>query len=118
MANTVEAVAAFGSFWPYSPCLDIVLCCRFAVDARPHRVGFAQSFSKISSVRLPRYVTVRPVSATAASKRHASMGHGMCVAALRFWTAVACIIALAPARVSAEEGFDTEHIFGFMIGSD
>ena len=35
-----------------------------------------------------------------------------------FWTAVACIAALAPASVSAEEGFDTEHIFGFMIGSD
>lgn len=35
-----------------------------------------------------------------------------------FWTAVACIVALAPASVSAEEGFDTEHIFGFMIGSD
>ncbi|MBR0845574.1 hypothetical protein JQ607_35750 [Bradyrhizobium liaoningense] len=38
--------------------------------------------------------------------------------ALRFWTAVACGIALAPACVSAEEGFDTEHIFGFMIGTD
>ena len=35
-----------------------------------------------------------------------------------FWTAVACIVALAPVSVSAEEGFDTEHIFGFMIGSD
>jgi hypothetical protein len=46
------------------------------------------------------------------------MGYGMRVAALRLWTAVACIIALAPARASAEEGFDTEHIFGFMIGSD
>src|SRR3954468_5018387 len=46
-ANTVEAVAVFGSFWPTAPCLDILLCCRFAVDARPHRVGSAQSFSKI-----------------------------------------------------------------------
>ena len=27
-------------------------------------------------------------------------------------------VALAPACVSAEEGFDTEHIFGFMIGTD
>ena len=35
-----------------------------------------------------------------------------------FWTAVACIVAFAPAAVNAEEGFDTEHIFGFMIGSD
>src|SRR3569832_304464 len=34
------------------------------------------------------------------------------------WTAVACVVALAPARASAEDGFDTEHIFGFMIGSD
>ena len=34
------------------------------------------------------------------------------------WTAIACTLALAPACVSAEEGFDTEHIFGFMIGSD
>ena len=30
----------------------------------------------------------------------------------------AWIVALAPAWVHAEEGFDTEHIFGFMIGSD
>jgi hypothetical protein len=36
----------------------------------------------------------------------------------RFWTTVACMVALAPARASAEEGFDTEHIFGFMIGTD
>ena len=34
------------------------------------------------------------------------------------WTAIACTLALTPACVSAEEGFDTEHIFGFMIGSD
>ena len=34
------------------------------------------------------------------------------------WTAIACTLVLAPACVSAEEGFDTEHIFGFMIGSD
>ena len=34
------------------------------------------------------------------------------------WTAIACTLVLAPARASAEEGFDTEHIFGFMIGSD
>ncbi|MGV7218547.1 hypothetical protein [Bradyrhizobium sp. UFLA05-112] len=31
---------------------------------------------------------------------------------------VACVIALAPLCTHAEEGFDTEHIFGFMIGSD
>ncbi|GLR89543.1 hypothetical protein [Bradyrhizobium iriomotense] len=31
---------------------------------------------------------------------------------------VACGIALAPLCTRAEEGFDTEHIFGFMIGSD
>ncbi|MBR0706510.1 hypothetical protein JQ603_08430 [Bradyrhizobium liaoningense] len=35
-----------------------------------------------------------------------------------FWTAVACMAALAPACAGAEEGFDTEHIFGFMIGTD
>ena len=34
------------------------------------------------------------------------------------WTAIACTLVLAPACVSAEEGFDTEHIFGFMIGTD
>ncbi|MEW6152144.1 MAG: hypothetical protein AB1745_29540, partial [Pseudomonadota bacterium] len=38
--------------------------------------------------------------------------------ACKFWTVVGCVIALTPARTSAEEGFDTEHIFGFMIGSD
>lgn len=42
----------------------------------------------------------------------------MRIGALRFWTVVACGTALAPACVSAEEGFDTEHIFGFMIGTD
>jgi hypothetical protein len=31
---------------------------------------------------------------------------------------MACMLALAPGRVGAEEGFDTEHIFGFMIGTD
>jgi hypothetical protein len=31
---------------------------------------------------------------------------------------VACAVALTPACACAEEGFDTEHIFGFMIGSD
>lgn len=36
----------------------------------------------------------------------------------KFGWAVACMAALAPACVSAEEGFDTEHIFGFMIGTD
>lgn len=34
------------------------------------------------------------------------------------WTVVACCVALAPIRAQAEDGFDTEHIFGFMIGSD
>jgi hypothetical protein len=38
--------------------------------------------------------------------------------ATAFWTVVACSVALAPARARAEEGFDTEHIFAFMIGSD
>jgi hypothetical protein len=42
----------------------------------------------------------------------------MRLGASTFWTAVVCFVALAPAGVSAEEGFDTEHIFGFMIGSD
>jgi hypothetical protein len=32
--------------------------------------------------------------------------------------AVACGGALAPLCVQAEEGFDTEHIFGFLIGTD
>lgn len=34
------------------------------------------------------------------------------------WTTIAFGVALAPACVSAEESFDTEHIFGFMIGTD
>jgi hypothetical protein len=42
----------------------------------------------------------------------------MRLGASTFWTAVACMVALAPVNASAEEGFDTEHIFGFMIGSD
>ncbi|AMA59493.1 hypothetical protein [Bradyrhizobium sp. CCGE-LA001] len=42
------------------------------------------------------------------------MGGGAC----KFGMALACMAALAPACVSAEEGFDTEHIFGFMIGTD
>jgi hypothetical protein len=42
----------------------------------------------------------------------------MRIGAHTIWTAVACSVALAPTSVSAEEGFDTEHIFGFMIGSD
>jgi hypothetical protein len=32
--------------------------------------------------------------------------------------ALACGVVLAPACAQAEESFDTEHIFGFMIGSD
>jgi len=31
---------------------------------------------------------------------------------------IVCLAALVPAAVQAEEGFDTEHIFGFMIGTD
>ncbi|MDF0583999.1 hypothetical protein [Bradyrhizobium yuanmingense] len=38
--------------------------------------------------------------------------------ACKFWTVIVCAIVLAPARSSAEAGFDTEHIFGFMIGTD
>lgn len=43
---------------------------------------------------------------------------GMRARAHILWTIAACTIALAPVRASAEDGFDTEHIFGFMIGSD
>src|SRR5947208_1873217 len=43
---------------------------------------------------------------------------GMCARARTFCIIAACTIALAPACVSAEGGFDTEHIFGFMIGTD
>jgi len=43
---------------------------------------------------------------------------GMRARAPTFWTLVACTLALLQARASAEEGFDTEHIFGFMIGTD
>jgi hypothetical protein len=31
---------------------------------------------------------------------------------------IVCLAALVPAAVQAEEGIDTEHIFGFMIGTD
>src|SRR3954451_21674399 len=50
--------------------------------------------------------------------RQAVVVSGMRARALTFWTIAACTVALAPACVSAEEGFDTEHIFGFMIGTD
>ncbi|MCK1683945.1 hypothetical protein IVA87_32335 [Bradyrhizobium sp. 147] len=43
---------------------------------------------------------------------------GMRARANPFWTIAACTVALLPVCVSAEEGFDTEHIFGFMIGTD
>lgn len=43
---------------------------------------------------------------------------GMRTRAHIIWTMAVCTVALAPARSDAEEGFDTEHIFGFMIGSD
>lgn len=38
--------------------------------------------------------------------------------ARRLRIVIACAVALTPALVHAEEGFDTEHIFGFMIGTD
>lgn len=43
---------------------------------------------------------------------------GMRARANSFWTIAACTVALLPGCVSAEESFDTEHIFGFMIGTD
>ena len=43
---------------------------------------------------------------------------GMRARANSLWTIAACTVALLPACVSAEESFDTEHIFGFMIGTD
>ncbi|MCK1737890.1 hypothetical protein IVA79_28870 [Bradyrhizobium sp. 138] len=43
---------------------------------------------------------------------------GMRARATSFWTIAACTVALLPVCVSAEEGFDTEHIFGFTIGTD
>jgi hypothetical protein len=42
----------------------------------------------------------------------------MSVGTHRFWMALVCSVVLATACAQAEEGFDTEHIFGFMIGSD
>ena len=38
--------------------------------------------------------------------------------ARRLRIVIACAVALTPALVHAEECFDTEHIFGFMIGTD
>ena len=43
---------------------------------------------------------------------------GMRARANSFWTIAACTVALLPTGAGAEEGFDTEHIFGFMIGTD
>lgn len=42
----------------------------------------------------------------------------MRIGAHRFGVALACMAVLAPACGGAEESFDTEHIFGFMIGTD
>lgn len=42
----------------------------------------------------------------------------MRIGAHTIWTAIACTVMLVPMCARAEEGFDTEHIFGFMIGSD
>ncbi|PDT88254.1 hypothetical protein CO669_21770 [Bradyrhizobium sp. Y36] len=50
--------------------------------------------------------------------RRARSGHGMRSGACQFRMVVACALALMPACAGAEEGFDTEHIFGFMIGTD
>ena len=41
----------------------------------------------------------------------------MLTRAKTFQTAVVSLVALLPACAAAE-GFDTEHIFGFMIGAD
>jgi len=38
--------------------------------------------------------------------------------ARKFWLMIACAGVLTPVYAYAEEGFDTEHIFGFMIGTD
>src|SRR6266702_7187201 len=100
MANAVEAVAVFGSL-----SLDIDLCRRFGVGAKSHLVRLAHSSSKISPVLVPQYVTLTLVSAAAASQRRTPSGYGMRVAALQFWTAVACCVVLARARAEAEEGF-------------
>jgi hypothetical protein len=42
----------------------------------------------------------------------------MPICAKTFRVAILCFAALVPACVQAEEGIDTEHIFGFMIGTD
>ena len=42
----------------------------------------------------------------------------MHIGARQAWMVVAVYIALSPARAHSEEGFDTEHIFAFMIGAD
>jgi hypothetical protein len=41
----------------------------------------------------------------------------MPTSAKTFWAAILCFSALLPGRVHAE-GIDTEHLFGFMIGTD
>lgn len=47
--------------------------------------------------------------------RHAAR---MRLGADQFWTLVSCCLVLSSACAHAEEGFDTEHIFGFIIGTD
>ncbi|WP_426419599.1 hypothetical protein [Bradyrhizobium genosp. A] len=42
----------------------------------------------------------------------------MRIGARTIWMAIACTLTLVPMSARAEEGFDSEHIFGFMIGSD
>src|SRR5689334_10044932 len=62
--------------------------------------------------------TDEPAAASMANAVEAVVVSGMRARAPRFWTIAACTVALAPACVSAEDRFDTEHIFGFMIGTD
>jgi len=42
----------------------------------------------------------------------------MPVATYRFWIVLACSVTLWSVCARAEDSFDTEHIFGFMIGTD
>jgi hypothetical protein len=115
MAIAVEAVAAFKPFWTFefsrglhrSPLEAVIrphVRDRAFPNSRrqfPHRARLP-----LRSALLPRFA--QPVASGAA----------MHIVAAGLWTAVACWVVLSPAPARAEEGFDTEHIFAFMIGTD
>ncbi len=58
-----------------------------------------------------------PVSYAVAFHSSTALGLWMPLRPAKFWTAILCFSMLVPGCVYAE-GIDTEHLFGFMIGTD